>query len=84
MNPLRDFIIRTVEDRGPIKGVDLAVEVATHQHDVLPQDLHDALQFLVENGEIVEVEYILKKMDYRCKSLYFPKGTEIHLLGDSE
>lgn len=78
MTPLSEFIIRTVEAKGPIKGVDLSVEVATHQHDVSPQEIADALDDLVEGGDLIEVEYILKKMDYRCKSMYFPKGTKVH------
>ena len=76
MTPLQEFIIRMVEDKGPIKGVDLALEVAKHQHGVNPDDITGALSDLVECGEIVEVEYILERMNYRVKSIYFPSGTK--------
>lgn len=76
MTPLEEFITRMVEDKGPIKGVDLAVEVAKHQHGVLPDEITTTLESLVERGELVEVEYILERMDYRVKSIYLPKGTK--------
>jgi hypothetical protein len=78
MTPLQEFISRMVEDKGPIKGVDLAVEVATHQHGSRPDEITEALADLVECGEIVEVEYILERMNYRVKSMYFPKGTKVN------
>lgn len=33
------------------------------------------LEELVKDNEIVELEYILPQLDYRIKSMYFPKGT---------
>lgn len=37
------------------------------------------LDELVRSGEIQEVEYILPNMDYRIKSFYLPKNTQIKL-----
>lgn len=36
-----------------------------------------AVESLVQAKEIVELEYILPQMDYRVKSIYFPKNTRI-------
>ena len=38
---------------------------------------NEALEKLIEEGEIVEICYILPHMDYRLKSIYFPKGTKV-------
>jgi len=35
---------------------------------------------MVERGDIVEVEYVLKSVPYRAKSLYFPAGTEVSVV----
>lgn len=76
---LTAFIEMRLED-GPIKGVDLAVEcAAAHIEDITGKDIIDTMELLVQQGKAVEVEYVLPKMNYRAKSIYFPKGTEIRL-----
>ena len=40
-------------------------------------DISQLLEELVQAGEIIEVEYILPYMDYRLKSFYLPRGSEV-------
>lgn len=76
---LAAFIEMRLED-GPIKGVDIAVEcAAAHIEDISAKDITDTLEQLVQQGKIIEVEYVLPSMNYRVKSIYFPKGTEVRL-----
>lgn len=76
---LAGFIEMRLED-GPLKGVDMALEVAkAHIEDVTAKDITDTLEALVQEGKIVEVEYVLPQANYRCKSIYFPRGTEVRL-----
>ena len=35
------------------------------------------IDLMVERGDIVDVEYVLKSAPYRVKSLYFPTDTEV-------
>lgn len=39
--------------------------------DMIAPVIHE----LVTKGEILEVEYVVPNMNYRIKSMYFPKGT---------
>jgi hypothetical protein len=79
MTDLDNFILAVVND-GPIKGVDLALEVASKVRDITPDDVHQSIDRLIKEHKILEVEYVLPSMDYRAKSLYFPQGTQIRVL----
>ncbi len=70
-------ILKTVNSRGPIKGVDLAIHVMSEVNPAIfhHDDYTRELEYLVKNGDIFELEYILSSMDYRVKTIYFPKGT---------
>jgi DNA-binding HxlR family transcriptional regulator len=81
MTELDEYVIRIVEDKAPIKAVDLAVEIATHRHGVAEKDITETLNRLVAAGMIKEVEYVLPKMSYRVKSMYFPEGSSIKVVG---
>lgn len=35
----------------------------------------DALNPLIKDGEVIELEYVVPSSDYRIKSILFPKGT---------
>lgn len=85
---IKDAILKCVSDSAPIKGTSLVVEVtitvAKENKDVI-QNLSDGegivntISDLVKSGDLVEVEYVLPSMDYRAKSMYFPKGTEVRI-----
>lgn len=42
-----------------------------------PQDVIDAIDRLVNEGRIVEVEYVLPSMTYRIKSFLLPASTMV-------
>jgi hypothetical protein len=79
MSEIRTAILDTVNNRHGVNGVDLVLNV---MGIIGPSQLDNTeyvytLTNLVETGEIVELEFILPVMDYRVKSIYFPKGTKL-------
>ena len=78
----REMVRVAVNESTGIKAVQLATEIAVTMHKAGEQatkyDIwEDALDLLIETGEIIELEYILPDVDYRLKSIFFPKGTKI-------
>ena len=74
---IKESIIRLVKDSTGIKATELIAKLATHD-DRYPQD-EDILELIEQvavAGDILELEYLVPQMDYRIKSIYFPKGTE--------
>lgn len=77
----REAILITVNTRQGINGVDLVLNCMgilgpfKLSHSLFTLELAK----LVEEGEIVELEYTLPHMTYRLKSIYFPKGTTLHV-----
>lgn len=76
---LKEAILSTIKSIPGIKGVDLVLNVMgqinpTRFND---QEYFMALDELLKREEIVEVEYMLPDMEYRIKSIYFPKGTRV-------
>ena len=77
---LDGLILSLVED-GPIKGIDLALKVATAHHGVQADEIEETISRLITNHQILEIEYILPSMDYRVKTMLFPKGTTVTVKG---
>jgi len=81
---IRNLILELVAS-GPIKGVELAAKVAkenalaTERAEDSCCEYHNTIETMVDDGEIIEVEYTLPTLDYCIKSLYFPAGTEIEV-----
>lgn len=75
---LQVAIAHLLNVHGPLNGVDLALKVMSHLHPALfsREDYELVVQTMVETGEILEIEYILPQVDYRIKSMYFPKMTK--------
>lgn len=73
------------------KGVDLATHVSSelitkyaHVYNDLKEDhelLFKVIEDLIERGEIIEIAYVVPDTDYREKSFYVPKGTDIRING---
>jgi hypothetical protein len=76
---LHEHIKEVIRQRGPIKGVDLALQVMDRVNPQLfsNDDYNKALAKLLSYGEIIELEYTLPDMLYRTKSIFFMKGTTI-------
>jgi hypothetical protein len=83
---IRERIIAIVNDRNWIGGVELCTvvtaEICAGEHgtfDVLVINCMDDFSTIVEkcvsDGEIVELEFTVPSMEYRLKSIYFPKDT---------
>jgi len=73
---LSQRIIDLVRFHEGIKAVDLTVKLATEFLDVNSVEILEAIMALVIRGDIIELQYTLPHMQYRVKSIYFPKGTE--------
>lgn len=77
---LKDTIVKAVELHPGIKGVELVLNVMS----MVGPNMFDDREYMLElsraldSGEIIEIEYCLASMDYRIKSLYFPKGTKVN------
>lgn len=80
MTDLDDFVLTLIQDKAPIKAVDLALEIAKHRHGIGERDITETLERLVSAGLVKEVEYVLPNMAYRVKSMYFPEGTELRIV----
>jgi len=75
-NTIKDKAIELVNEKPGIKMVKLVLELTEYNFkNKLDADVLSTIEKLIEDGEIVELEYILLSMEYRCKSLLFPKGT---------
>ncbi len=59
-----------------VKATELAVQLAQHASSE-PERYLALVQQLIEDGEIVEIEYVLPDMPYRTKSFYLPKGAKV-------
>ncbi len=78
---IKDLVSKTVNEHQGIKATELVVLVV-QQCSEFPfkhEEFENAVSELVEEGEIVELEYTLPSMDYRVKSYYLPKGTVIEV-----
>jgi len=77
---LRKEILELIKSQPGIKAVDMSSSMAIKcieakdDIDTIFLDIRDTINSLIQKGEIVEIEYVLKDMDYRPKSIYFLKG----------
>jgi len=80
---VKDFIKQMVNASTGIKAVELAVKISEDLYKYRSAII-GILEELVKENEIVELEYVLPEMEYRVKSIYFPKGTKINKWGIKE
>lgn len=86
MNSMQEIIINLINENPGInncklvmKTMEIVYRMNNYKVTETPKDFLKNLEELVNSKELVEVEYILPTMDYRIKSLFFPKGTKINL-----
>jgi hypothetical protein len=73
---IKQLIVERVSEKAGLKAVHLASE----EDIVLAcKDLPSICEELVEEGRLVEVEYVLPEMDWRIKSFYLPAGTVVRV-----
>lgn len=79
MESVERVISEIVTDCQGIRATELAAKLAadTRLGAISFETLMPVLTSMVQRGELVEVEYVLPTMNYRIKSIYFPKGTEV-------
>jgi len=77
----REAILTTINTRNGVNGVDLVLKCMgiINPLTFINKDYIFILAELVALGEIVELEFILPQMEYRLKSIYFPKGTKLYV-----
>jgi hypothetical protein len=82
----REAILTTVNTRNGVNGVDLVLKCMGIINPLTfsNKDYIFILAELVSSGEIVELEFILPQMEYRLKSIYFPKGTKLFVNSHEE
>lgn len=79
MTKLQERAIELVTVRQGMKGVDLAATLATEFMDINSETILDQIDDLVNEGWLVEIEYILPLTEYRVKLFYLPKNTSINI-----
>ncbi len=80
---IRQEITKLVTERQGCKATELAVaavrtlinRVDARELDKIP----DIIDQMIREKELLEVEFVLPMMDWRCKSFLLPKGTEVKL-----
>jgi hypothetical protein len=79
---VREVILTVISNRPGIKNVDLVLNCMNLLNPLKFEatDYNFELNKLISEHEIVELEYILPHMDYRVKSIYFPKGTVVSMI----
>jgi len=78
----KEKITQAVNNHPGIKGMELVLTLFSSSEDAvrLGETFESLIEELVQNGDLIELEYVVPTMDYRCKSLYFPKGTELRVV----
>jgi hypothetical protein len=78
MPTYRDAILNGVNSHQGIKGVELVIHTMGLINPLKfdDEEYHQTVEQLIKEEEIIELEYILPQLEYRVKSLYFPKGTK--------
>jgi hypothetical protein len=71
----REVILNLVEFYQGLKATELVAMLASHKHE----KILETLQVMIDNEEVLEVEYTLPSMPWRVKSFLLPKGTSIQL-----
>lgn len=78
---LSEAILSHVNAAQGIKATQLAADVIIAiGGQAVDVDFVETLDQLIQDGEIVEIEYVLADMDYLVKSFLLPKGAKIRKL----
>ena len=77
---MRECILHFINHAEGIKGVDLAMRVMEkmNPHRFTSGQFYEELGKLVENGEVIRLEYVMNERKQDVKSFYLPKGSEFN------
>lgn len=84
MTTLRAQIVNIVVEAQGLKWTDLVVKATKVLVETNPQDfrhinVNDVITSLIEDGELIEIEYVLPALSYRVKSFILPAGTIVEV-----
>lgn len=74
MSTLEEDIIEKIEELGGCKTTELIASLAWKPGFC---NIPNIIEKLVQEGRILEIEYVLPSQDYRIKHFVFPVGTEL-------
>jgi len=88
MNEFYEEVEFVINQYGPLKTTELPVKlIEEFGEDIFPEwvltvdeELTDLLETLVERRRIIKIEYFLPGLE-RCKSIFFPRLTEVRIRG---
>lgn len=84
---IKQEIVNIVNEHGPIKGISLVEKITlfdwkrVKNQDLAIIDPIPLIEKLCIEGKIMDVEYTLPTSENRIKSMYFPAGTEVKVIG---
>lgn len=73
---VREEIVKFVREKYHATSGEIVAAVGP---ECLEHNLADLLERMVDDGDLVETEFVLPDMHYRIKSIYFPKGTSVQV-----
>jgi hypothetical protein len=85
MYQIKEKIIELVNCFGPIKETDLVLKISSWvNEDIQNRDFsdwcfYDSLIEAIQDGDIIQLTYLLPTTDSCPNTLYFPKNTEIQV-----
>lgn len=73
----RQVILDVVKNKNCVKHVDLALDVMSRIGPGIfkPHEYETVIEKLIDEGELKKIEFATERMNYRIKTLYFPKTT---------
>ena len=79
---IKTSIIDFVSKRPGCTPIELVCGIAFGENFAV--DVPVLLEKLVDEGSLIEVEYVLPTMDYRAKSILFSKGSDIEIVKEAD
>lgn len=75
----KDCLALAIKNANGCKGTEVPLLVKENIFEI-KDDITNLLEEMVEEGLIMEVQYVLPHLPNRIKSFYLPKGTEVHVI----
>jgi hypothetical protein len=82
MEKLKEILEAIINNSTGIKAIELACEIADfiHTNNYDSNQIQQSIEELLADEKICELEFIIPKLDYKIKSIYFPRGTKANLI----
>jgi predicted component of type VI protein secretion system len=79
----KKIIVKLVEEKNGIKSVDLSMDLLDADKSLFLEvnsQISNIIDDLVQEGKITALNYTVPTMDYRLKTILFPKGTKVEFV----